>query len=415
MIDFIEFNLDNGLHCILHKDITNPIVNITVGYRVGSRDEIPGKKGVAHLFEHLMFQGSANVKKGEHFEFVQRAGGNCNAFTNQDMTVYYENLPSNHLETGLWLESDRMNSIDLSEENIQNQKSVVIQEKMQNYDNAPYGTTFVNILKNVFKGSSYEISTIGNEDDINSFKKSEAEEFHFKYYSPANASLLISGDINYSETEKLIKKYFGNIKKGGAVNREFAYPEIMISDIRQIVSDNISLPVLYICYPIPEAGSNEEYTLEYFTNIVANNRSSRLFKNLVYEKKLLKEIHASKFQLQHSGVFVFSVVAYPDGDMNKIEKEILSEVNYFTQNGITDKEYAKIKNKLDYGFNIRFLTLQNIGRDLFENWFYFNDAGRINSELGKYLNVKKEDVINSVKKYLTDTPKLFLTYIPKAN
>lgn len=415
MIDFIEFKLDNGLHCILHKDNANPIVNITVGYRVGSRDELPGKKGVAHLFEHLMFQGSANVKKGDHFDFIQRAGGNCNAFTNQDMTVYYENLPSNHLETGLWLESDRMNSIDLSEENILNQKNVVIQEKMQNYDNAPYGTSFINILKNMLKGSSYEVATIGFEDDIRSFLKSEAEDFHFKYYSPANASLIISGDIDYSESEKLINKYFGSIKKGGPVSRLFNEPEIMKSDIRQVVNDNITLPVLYICFPIPEAGSNEDYTLEYFTSILANNRSSRLYKNLVYERKLIKEIHASKYQLQHSGVFLFTVVAYPGGDLIAIEKEILSEVNYFVKNGIKDEEYTKIRNKLDYGFNLRLFTMQNINRDLFEHWFYFNDAGRINNEIDRYMKVKKEDVIDSVSKYLTDAPKLFLTYLPKDN
>jgi len=413
MIDFIELILDNGLHCIMHKDNANPIVNITVGYRVGSCDEPEGKKGVAHLFEHLMFQGSENVKKGEHFDFIQRAGGNCNAFTNQDMTVYYENLPSNHLETGLWLEADRMNSIDLSEENIANQKSVVIQEKMQNYDNAPYGTAFINILKNVFKGSSYHTATIGFEDDINSFKKSEAEDFHYKYYSPANASLVISGDIDYSETEKLIKKYFGKINKGGAVQRNFTAPEIMKTDIRQNVEDNITLPVLYICCQIPEAGSREDYTLEYFTSILANNRSSRLYRNLVYDKKLLKEIHASKYQLKNSGVFLFSAVAYPDGDLNKIENEIFSEVNYFVQNGIKDEEYAKIKNKLDYSFNLRLATLQNINRDLFELWYYFNDAGRINFEIENYLNVKKEDVVDSVIKYIKDKPKLFLTYLPK--
>lgn len=413
MIDFKELILDNGLHCIMHRDTKNPIVNITVGYRVGSCDEEAGKKGVAHLFEHLMFQGSENVKKGEHFDFIQQAGGSCNAFTNQDMTVYYENLPSNHLETGLWLESDRMNSIDLSEENIANQKSVVIQEKMQNYDNAPYGTAFINILKNVFKGSQYETATIGFEDDINSFSKSDAEEFHFKYYSPANACLIISGDIDYSETEKLIKKYFGGIHKGSAVKREFNSPENIKSDIRHTVYDNISLPVLYICCRIPEAGSAEDYNLEYFTSILANNRSSRLYRNLVYEKKMLKEIHASKYQLMKSGVFLFSVVAYPGGDLSLIEKEIFTEVSNFIDGGIKDEEYLKIKNKLDYSFNSRFMTLQNINRDLFEHWFYFNEPQRINTEINRYMNVKKEDVVESVRKYISGSPKLFLTYLPK--
>lgn len=413
MIDFVEFKLGNGLHCILHRDTLKPIVNITVGYKVGSRDETFGKRGVAHLFEHLMFQGSKNIEKGGHFNYIQRAGGYCNAFTNQDMTVYHENLPSNHLATGLWLEADRMDSIDLSEDNLLNQKNVVIQEKLQNYDNAPYGTALINILKTLYKNSSYETATIGNESDINSFLKSEAEDFHYRYYSPANSAIVISGDIDYSETLHLIENYFGKINKCMNVERNFNLPKAFNKDTRLKIYDNIKLPVLYFCYPIPEVGSKEDYTFEYFAGIIANDRSSRLHRNLVYDRKLVKSINAIKYQFQHAGIFIISVVAFPDSELENIEKEINNEIEVFVRSGIKEKEYQKIKNKLDFGFNAKLTTLQNINLDLFSSWFFFNDAGRVNSELEKYLSVTKDDVVNSVRQYLFKAPKLLLTYLPK--
>lgn len=412
MIDFVEFNLGNGLHCILHRDTLKPIVNLAVGYKVGSRDESKGKKGVAHLFEHLMFQGSENIKKGEHFDYVQRAGGYCNAFTNQDMTVFYENLPSNHLETGLWLEADRMNSLDLSEENLLNQKNVVIQEKLFNYDNAPYGTALINILKILFENSSYEIATIGNENDIKSFLKSEAEDFHSRFYSPGNSAILISGDIDYSETLHLIENHFGKINKHSPFDREFVPPQNLNEDRRVKIYDNIKLPVLYFCYPIPEVGSKEDYTFEYFAGIIANDRSSRLHKDLVYDRKLVKSVNAIKYQFQKAGIFIISVVAFPDSNLENIEKEILKAIDNFVRHGIKDEEYLKIKNKLEYAFVAKLSTLQNINLDLFSNWFFFDDAGRINDNLDRYLSVTKDDIIDSVRNYIFKVPKLLLTYLP---
>ncbi|MEO8666772.1 MAG: pitrilysin family protein, partial [Ignavibacteria bacterium] len=211
-IDFREFDLPNGLHCILYKDNKNPIVNVTVGYKVGSKDEDENKKGIAHLFEHMMFQGSDNIQKNEHFKYVMKSGGICNAFTMQDVTVYYDLMPSNNLEMSLWLESERMNSLNISEDNLLNQKNVVIEEKKQVHDNAPYGTTFKNVFANVFRGSGYESAIIGEIEDIQSFSVKEATDFHNSYYSPENSVLIVAGDIDYDTAEKLIRKYFADIK-----------------------------------------------------------------------------------------------------------------------------------------------------------------------------------------------------------
>jgi zinc protease len=271
------------------------------------------------------------------------------------------------------------------------------------------------MLKILFKGSSYEDATIGNEEDIRSFLKKEAEDFHYNYYSPANASLLISGDIEYSDAHGLIEKYFGGINKNRSLKRDFKKADIFTEDRRLKIYDNVKLPVLYFCFPIPEAGSRESYTLEYFANILANNRSSRFYRDLVYDKKLVKSVNATKLQLQHAGIFILSVVAYPDSDLAKIESEITHGINDFVRNGIKEEEFLKIKNKLEYAFTSKLSTLLNINSDLFNNWFFFNDANRINNNLERYLSVTKDDVVNSVKKYLFYVPKLVLTYLPKNN
>jgi zinc protease len=301
---FEEFSLPNKLHCVLHKNTSNPLVNVTLGYKVGAKDEEPGQFGVAHLFEHLMFEGSQNIPKSEHQKIVMECGGRTNAFTMQDATVYYEDIPANFLETALWLESDRMNEIDLTEENLDNQKKVVLEEKLQRYDNAPYGTFLAKTMKHIFPGSLYEHTTIGEAEHIKNFSRQDAIDFHHKYYSPANAELLISGDIDLENTKNLIEKYFGGINKSnGIIRKENKFTELT-EDITETIEDNVMLEKFYISFKIPGAGSTEEYILEYFTKLVFNNKSSRLYKLLVYDKMLLKNISSFKFTIQDAGVYI---------------------------------------------------------------------------------------------------------------
>lgn len=409
---FKEFDLPNNLHCILYKNDKNPIVSLTMGYKIGSKDEESHKKGFAHFFEHMMFQGSQNVKKNEHFDYIMKSGGTCNAFTMQDATVYFEFLPSNSLEMGLWLESDRMMSLNISVKNMTNQKSVVIEEKKQRYDNSPYGTLLLNIFSNVYKGSNYESSVIGEVEDINSFTVEEAKKFHSSFYSPENSVLMIAGDIDYSEAEELVYKYFADINKKNSLARKYNKINSIEENLEIVVYDNIHLPLLNICYQVPKAGSDEEYIFEYFSEIIANNKSSRLYKKFVYEKKFLKSIKVVRFMLEDAGIIFIKAMINPGIDIEMIKSEIHQEINNLSVKGCTDEEFQKIKNQIEFDNTIKHLRIQNISFETIFNYLYYKDTSKINSAINKYLSISKQDVINSVNKYMIDKNNLTLVYLP---
>lgn len=412
-IELKEFRLANGLQCYLYKDNFNPIINLSIGYKVGSKDEVPNKRGLAHFFEHMMFQGSENVKKNEHFENIIKSGGMCNAFTMFDGTVYYDVLPSSNLETGLWLESDRMNSLNITEENMANQKSVVIEEKNQVTENVPYGTTNQNIFKKVFKGSGYEIPIIGEVDDINSFTVEEAKDFHNKYYSPGNAVLMLSGDIDYDHAEKLISKYFSGISKENKIHRDKNEFNEMTEDSSMEVYENVQLPVLNLCYLIPGSGSMESYPLNYLVEIMASGKSSRLYKKLVYDKKLVKSIRIYPLTLEDAGVLIVKAMINPGADINEVEKEIYHELELFASNGITDEEFEKVRNMIEFEFTAKLQKIDNIALETIVNYLYHKDVSRINTEINKYLNVTKQDVQNIVKNFILNKKRFKLSYLPE--
>ncbi|HMQ70396.1 MAG TPA: pitrilysin family protein [Ignavibacteria bacterium] len=412
-IELKEFRLPNGLQCYMFKDNFNPIINLSIGYKVGSKDETPSKRGLAHFFEHMMFQGSENVKKNEHFEYVMKSGGVCNAFTMYDGTVYYDVMPSNNLETALWLESDRMNSLNISEENMANQKSVVIEEKKQVTENVPYGTTNKNIFKLVFKDSGYEIPIIGEEDDINSFTVEEAKEFHGKYYSPGNAVLIVSGDIEYDNAEKLITKYFSGISKENNFKREKNVISEMTEDISMEVFENVKLPVLNLCYQIPGSGSKENYPLDYLVEIMASGKSSRLYKKLVYDQKLVKSIRIYPLTLQDAGVLIIKAMINPGSDIELVENEIYKELGLFASTGITDEEFEKVRNMIEFQFTIKHQKIDNIALESIINYLYHKDVNRINHEVENYLAVTKQDVQKSVENFILNKKRLKLTYLPE--
>lgn len=412
-IDLKEFKLPNGLQCYLYKDNFNPIINLSIGYKVGSKDEVPNKRGLAHFFEHMMFQGSENVKKNEHFENVLKSGGVCNAFTMFDGTIYYDVMPSNNLETTLWLESDRMISLNITEENMANQKKVVIEEKKQVTENVSYGTTNENIFKNVFKDSGYEIPIIGEADDINSFTVEEAKNFHEKYYSPGNAVLMISGDIDYDNAEKLVTKYFSGIFKNNNIQRKKNVINEMTEDISMEVYDNVQLPVLNLCYLIPETGSMENYPLDYLIEIMASGKSSRLYRKLVYEQKLVKSVKMFPITLEDAGVLIIKTMINPGTDVNEVEKVIYNELGLFASNGITDEEFEKVRNMIEFQFTAKYQKIENVSLETLLNYLYHKDVDRINNEVENYLAVTKQDVQNSVENLILRKKRFKLTYLPE--
>ncbi|RPI17388.1 MAG: insulinase family protein [Ignavibacteriae bacterium] len=414
-VDFVEYDLENGLHVILTKDNSNPIVSIDIWYHVGSKDEDTNRTGFAHLFEHMMFQGSDNVGKAEHFSYVQKAGGTVNGTTNQDRTNYFESLPSNQLELALWLESDRMSTLNVTQENFDNQREVVKEEKRQRYDNVPYGTRFYNLFKLAFKNQPYGWIPIGSMEHLNDADLSYAQNFYNRFYNPNNAVLVISGDIEYDKTKVLVNKYFGGLANGPEVNRNYSSVIFNQGEIRDTVYDNIQIPALYIGYKIPGVTSKDIYPLALLSSVLSSGRSSRLYGELVYKKKLAKSVNAFIWDLELGGLFIITATALKGTDLNDIEKVINEEIEKINNENITAKELEKVKNSSESEFTNRALT--DLGKaDMLANyWTFYKNTSLINSDINNYLNVKEEDIKNTASKFLNNNNRVVLYYLPKNN
>jgi len=416
-IEFEEHTLRNGLRLIMHRDTTNPIVSVNIWYLVGSKDEDPGRSGFAHLFEHMMFQGSKNIGKTEHFSYINKAGGTLNGTTNQDRTNYFETVPSNQLELVLWLESDRMMYLNVNQENFDNQREVVKEEKRRNYDNRPYGSWMEKMLNQAFQGHPYFTPTIGSMEDLNNASLEYAQSFYRRFYRPENAVLVISGDIDYDETKSLVEKYFG-----AAVNDPHYpsslrrnYPEVKFhtGEIRSTIQDNVQLPALYMGFKIEGTNSEDRYPLQIISSVLSEGRSSRLYRSIVYEKKLAKSILSFVWDLQLGGLFIINSTGYPNGDLGKIEAEIQSQIRRLKTEAVSESELEKAKNRIENDFTEMRQT--TIGKaDLLA--FYkvnFGNVDRINSDIENYLKVTPEDIMRTANKYFADDNRVVLYYVPK--
>jgi len=412
-VEFEEFDLNNGLHVILHKDKTNPIVSVDVWYHVGAKDEDSARTGFAHLFEHMMFQGSENVGKTEHFDYIQKAGGTLNGTTNQDRTNYFETVPSNQLELLLWLESDRMSTLKVNQENFDNQREVVKEEKRQRYDNAPYGSRWGELMKRAFKNQTYEWIPIGSIEDLNSADLSYAQEFYKKYYSPDNAVLVVSGDINYDEAKELVIKYFGGLKTSNTGKK--TYKEIIFNqgEIKDVIYDNVQLPALYIGYKSPGAANKDIYPLEIISMILTGGKSSRLYSSIVYEKKIAKQINSFVWDNELGGMLIISATGFKDSSPEEIEREITSQIDKLSNEEVLDKELQKVKNSIENDFVTNLQTTMRKADLLAHYWTYFKKTDLINTAIDNYLNVTKGDIINTAKKYLNINNRVILYYLPK--
>lgn len=412
-IDFEEFDLPNGLHVIMHKDNTNPLISVNIWYHVGAKDEDTGRTGFAHLFEHMMFQGSENVSKTGHFDYIQKAGGTLNGTTNLDRTNYFESVPTNQLELVLWLESDRMGTLMVNQENFDNQREVVKEEKRQRYDNTPYGSRFVELSKRLFKGQTYEWMPIGSMEDLNAADLGYAQTFYKKYYSPDNAVVVVSGDIDYNETKKLVKKYFGSLKP--AKTKKHEYKKIIFNqgETKDTIYDNVQLPALYMAYKIPGMKDKDIHALEILSMILGDGRSSRLYNNIVYTKKMAKSSGAFVFDNELAGFFIVSSTGFKNTNLDSLEKEITSIIEGVKTGEVSDKELDKAKNSIENDYINRMQTTMGKADLMAHYWTYFKNTSLINSDINNYLNITKEDLLNAAQKYLNTENRVVLYYLPK--
>jgi predicted Zn-dependent peptidase len=412
-IKFEEYTLDNGMHVILHQDKTTPIVAVTVLYHVGSKNEDPSRTGFAHFFEHLLFEGTENIARGEFDTYVVSAGGTLNANTSQDRTFYYEILPSNELALGLWLESERLRHAKILQEGVDTQREVVKEEKRQRVDNQPYASFSTEMFKRAYTVHPYNWVPIGSMDHLNAATLEEFMDFYKKFYIPNNATLSIAGDIDIAQAKELIQFYFGDIPRGNDVKQPTIVEPPLKSEIRDVVYDNIQLPAAFIGYRIPGESDPDSYTLEMITRVLSRGGSSRLNQRLVEKDKSALQVFAFPFGLEQGGLFINLAIASAGFSPEDLEKAMDEEVERLQKELITEEEFKKIQNQVENDFVSSNSSMAGIAEQLANYHVYYGDANLINTEIERYRKVTREDIMNAAKKYLRKDNRVVLYYLPK--
>ena len=415
-IQFDRFTLDNGLKVILHEDHTTPNVVISVLYHVGSKNEKPERTGFAHFFEHLMFEGSENIARGEYDKYVSRAGGALNAYTSQDRTYYYEFLPSNYLELGLWLESERMKHAVVDSKGIETQRAVVKEERKQRMDNQPYGTLMEQVFVRLFDNHPYRWMPIGSMEHLDAASDEDYQQFYKDFYLPDNAVLTIAGDINKSAAKALVEKYFSTIPKS---SKPIYRPNITEAPLngpkRDTVYDRVQLPALIIGHRTPAQGSKDYYAMEMLNTLLSNGNSSRIYRSLVDEKQLAIQAGSFQFPLEDPGLGISYGIANMGVELSDIEKAILGEIEKVQNQLISDQELKKLQNQIENQFVSKLSSVEGIAENLAVYETHYGDASLINTEINRYLAVTKEDIQRVANLYFDEKNRLVLFWLPKAN
>ncbi len=413
-IEFEEYDLDNGLHVILHQDNTTPIVNVSVLYHVGSKNEPEGRTGFAHFFEHLMFEGSPNIPRGQFFKIIESAGGQLNANTSNDRTFYFETLPSHQLELGLYMESERMLHAKIDSTGIATQKEVVKEEKRLRVDNQPYGSILEETFSRVFEGTPYEWTPIGSFEDIDAATDEDFKDFFATFYVPNNATLSIAGDIDIANTKSLIEKYFGEIPTG---TKEIPRPIVQmkeLGDVQAEVFDNIQLPAVIQAYQMAEQGSEDYYAMQMLTTLLSGGQSSRFQKELVDNQELAVAAGSFPFALEDAGVFISFGIMNMGKTTEDLQSAMDKEIERVKTEQIDDKEFQKLRNQIENSFVSSNSSMRGIAESLADYHVYFGDANLINNELDRYMAVTKEDLQRVAQKYLDPNKRVQLVYLPKS-
>lgn len=411
---FKEYKLKNGLRVILAEDHSAPTFSICVTYNVGSRDERLGRTGFAHLFEHILFQGSENVGKGEHLILVQNNGGRANGTTNPDRTNYYETLPANQLELGIFLEADRMRAPNITQANFDNQRLTVQEERRQSYDNRAYGKTYEAMIETAYDGFAYKHSTIGSMEDLNAATLSDAAEFFRTYYAPNNAVLSLVGDFKTEAALKLIKKYFENIPaQAPPPAPDVAEPE-QKAERRKTIEDNFAPTArVDMAYKIPPGNSADWYALSVVGQVLSHGTSSRLHQKLVKEKEIAQSVSAGPDERRGPSLFWFSLGARPGSDLAVLERLVYDEIERLQHELIADWELDKVRMQLRREQAEQLYSTRRRANSLGHYAVYYDNPNLINTVWQKYQNVEKGDLQRVAKKYFNEGNRTVIITMPK--
>ncbi len=412
-ITFEEYDLPNGLHVILHQDRATPIVGVSVLYHVGSKNENPDRTGFAHFFEHLLFEGSENIARGQFDDYIQNAGGTNNANTSWDRTFYYEILPSNQLALGLWLESERMLHARVDDKGIETQRQVVKEERRQRVDNRPYGTIMEQAMKRAYTVHPYRWPIIGYMEHLDAAQEADYKQFYAQYYVPNNAVLSIAGDIDIPQTKELVEKYFGPIPGRAEPYRPVVREPALVGETRDTVYDNIQLPAVVQTYRIPAQGTPDYYAVTMLSQLLSQGESSRLYRTLVDNQQKALYIGNFSLGLEDPGVAITFGICNAGIDPMDMEAAIDAEINRVREELISEAEFQKLRNQVENDFITANASVMGIAESLANYHTYFGDANLINTEIERYFQVTREDIRRVARQYFSPDNRVVLYYLPK--
>ena len=413
-IAFTEFDLDNGLHVIVHEDRSTPIVAVSVMYHVGSKNEREDRRGFAHFFEHLLFEGSENIARGEFSKYVEGAGGVLNANTNGDRTYYYEVLPSNQLELGLWLESERMMHARVDQVGIDTQREVVKEERRQRYENQPYGSILIEVLKRAYTVHPYKWPTIGFMEDLNAASEKDYKDFYETYYVPNNAVLVVAGDVDPKEARRLVEAYFGPIARGRDLTRRQVEEPVLKGEVRDVVYDNIQLPAVVQAYRIPAYGTPDFYAVDMVNRLLSSGNSSRLQKALKDEQQKALYVGAFSFPFEDPGLAIAFAIANAGVDAQALEEAMDAEVLRLQQDLVQEEELAKLKAQLETEQVMDNARIAGVASNLASAYTFLGDARAASTEIERYLAITPEDIQRAATTYFNRDSRVVLHYLPKS-
>ena len=415
-VKFTEYDLDNGMHVILHQDNTVPIAVTSVMYHVGAKDENPDRTGFAHFFEHLLFEGTKNIARGQMDKIIEKNGGSYNANTNQDRTYYYELLPSNKVDLGLWIESERLLHPVINQIGVDTQNEVVKEEKRLRVDNAPYGQLLEEITKGLFMKHPYRWTTIGSMDHLDAATLEEFLEFKNKFYVPNNAVLVVAGNFDMDDIKKKISDYFGPIPRGNDVPRVNIKEDPLNGELKRTFNDpNIQIPMGLVSYRTPSMKDREAYVLDMISSILSDGKSSRLYKKMVDDKKISLQVQAVNLSLEDYGAYVILSLPVGDNKLITLYDNIDEEIEKLKKDLITEREYEKLQNIFENNFVNSNSSMAGIANSLARNYMLYGNTNLINTTINIYKSITRDEIREVAKKYLNKENRVLIDYLPEGS
>ena len=414
-VKFEEYDLNNGMHVILHQDNSAPVVTTSVMYHVGAKDENPERTGFAHFFEHLLFEGTKNIPKGEWFTIVTSNGGSNNANTTDDRTYYYEVFPSNNVELGLWMESERLLHPVINQDGVDTQNEVVKEEKRLRVDNSPYGKFLEMIKLNMFKKHPYKGTTIGKMEHLDAATLEEFQAFNAKFYVPNNAVLVVAGDINVAEVKVMIENYFGPIPRGNDIERNFPKEDPITEPMRAKAYDsNIQIPAIMAAYRTPSFKERDSYVLSMISTYLSDGKTSKLYKKIVDDQKMALQVGAINLSQEDYGTYILYGLPLGDVSLDDLVAEMDEEILKLKNNLISERDYQKIQNKFENNFVSSNSSFEGIANSLARYYMLYGDVNLINNEIDIYRSITREEIQSVANKYLNADQRLLLEYLPES-